>query len=280
VGLTNESGVSAGDRALRRSGRQLYEAAVAGNEERLNDSIERMAARVMPELAIHRRLTASRRQTRREALLRQLHAGAEARGLPPTEERRQETLKLNSELREWFVSVRVCNTATETVITAQRHPSSLEARNPVPAEFRLERGAWARAADDAGRRPRRPASWSDQEILAALRAWAVRHDRAPSTSGFLASPDRPSSMYVRRRFGSWDKALKRAGLKPSRRRQGRYWTEQEVVHALRAWAKRHGRAPRAQGWTKAAPTHPCARSVWMRYGTFGAAVAAAGLAKR
>jgi hypothetical protein len=43
--------------------RELYDAAVAGNEERLNDSIERMAARLMPELAIHRRLTASRRQT-------------------------------------------------------------------------------------------------------------------------------------------------------------------------------------------------------------------------
>lgn len=246
---------------------ELYDAAVAGEEERLNESIERMAARVMPELAIHRRLTASRRQSRREAVIEELHAWAEARGRPPTEERRQETLKLNSALREWFASIHVHNTLTDTVITAQQHPSPLEARNPLPAEFRLERGAWARASVDAGRRPRRPASWSDDEILAALRAWAIRHGRAPNSYEWKpGSPDRPSSICVRRRFGSWDRALKRAGLKPNGRRQGRYWTEEEIVLALRAWASRHGRAPRSQDWRTAARAHPCARSVWERYG--------------
>jgi hypothetical protein len=260
---------------------ELYDSAVAGNEQRLNESIERMAARVMPELAIHRRLTASRRQTHRETLIRQLHAWAEARGGPPTEERRHETLNLNSELRDWFASIRVCNTATDVVITARRRPSSLEARHPPPTEFRLERGAWARVSADAGRRPRRPASWSDEEIVAALRAWALRRGRAPNSRDWIpGSPDRPSSMCVRRRFGSWDKALKRASLKPNRRRQGRYWTEEEIVNALRAWATRHGRAPRSQDWRKATQISPCSRSVAMRYGTFGAAVSAAGVANR
>jgi hypothetical protein len=257
---------------------ELYDAAVAGDEKRLNESIERMAVRVMPELAIHRRLSASRRQTRRESLVEELHSWAEARGRPPTEKRRQETLNLNSELREWFESIHARNTITETVIIARRRPSPLEARNPPPAEFRLERGAWARASIDAGRRPRRPASWSDEEILAALRAWALRHGRAPNSSEWIpGSPDRPSSICVRRRFGSWDKALRRAGLEPNRRRQGRYWTEEEIIHALRVWAKEHGRAPQSHDWKTAAQSHPCARSVWARYGTFEAAVAAAEL---
>lgn len=61
---------------------QLLQAAFTGDEEGLNESIERLAARVMPELAIHRRLAASRRQTRREALVRDLGAWAEARRTP------------------------------------------------------------------------------------------------------------------------------------------------------------------------------------------------------
>jgi DNA invertase Pin-like site-specific DNA recombinase len=255
---------------------QLRDAALAGDEPRLNQSIERMAARVMPELAIHRSLAASRRQTRREAFVRQLHAWAEARGQPPTVGRRRATLALNAELRDWFTAVNVHNTITETVITAQPRPSPLETNYPPVAEVRLQRGAWARASRDAGRRARRPASWSNEEILAALRDWALRHDRAPNSYEWVpGSPDRPSSICVRRRFGSWDKALKRAGLKPNARRQRRYWTDEEIIEALQTWAKRHGRVPRSGDWMKATSAHPCARSVYLRYGTFGAAVAAA-----
>jgi DNA invertase Pin-like site-specific DNA recombinase len=255
---------------------QLRDAALAGDDERLNQSIERMAARVMPELAIHRRMAVSRRQTSREAFVRQLHAWAEARGQPPTDGRRQETLALNAELHEWFTGVHVQNTITETVIAAQPRPSALETRCPPTAEVRLHRGAWTRASRDAGRRARRPASWSNDEIVAALQDWALRHNRAPNSYEWVpGSPDRPSSICVRRRFGSWDKALKRAGLKPNTRRQGRYWTDEEIINALRTWARRHGRAPRSGDWTKATSAHPCARSVYIRYGTFGAAVAAA-----
>ncbi|HEY2182495.1 MAG TPA: recombinase family protein [Solirubrobacteraceae bacterium] len=257
---------------------QLREAALAGDEARLNESIELMAARVMPELAIRRFLAASHRQNRREALTHELQDWAEARGLPPSDGRRSETLALNAELHEWFSSIEVHNTTTETVITAQRRPSASEVRRPLRTEFRVERRAWARAARNVGRSPRRPASWSDAEILAALRGWALEHGRAPNSCEWVSgSPDRPASLCVRRRFGSWDRALRRAGLKPNARRQGRYWTDGEIIRALKAWTGRHGRAPRSGDWTKATPSHPCARSVCLRYRTFGSAVAAAGL---
>ena len=92
-------------------------------------------------------------------------------------------------------------------------------------------------ADDATR-----GGFELAEILAALQEWAVRHGRAPNACEWLTgSPDRPGSLCVRRRFGSWTRALKRAGLKPNARRQFRYWTDDEILVALKAWARHRGR---------------------------------------
>jgi hypothetical protein len=258
---------------------QLREAVLAGDDARLDESIERMVSRVAPELAIHRRIAATRRRSRRQLLERELHAWVEARTAPPTEESRRETRALNGELREWFAVVHVRNTATDTVIAGRRPPTPQEGMYSPPVEVRLSRAAWARASRSAGRRPRRPAAWSDEEIIAALQDWAARHGRAPNSCEWLpGSPDRPGSLCVRRRFGTWERALKRAGLKVNARRQGRYWTNAEIINSLRAWAKRHGRAPTAADWTRAQRAHPCSRSVAQHFGAFKAAVLTAGLA--
>ena len=237
-----------------------------------------MLARVAPELAIHRRIAATRRLSRRQTLERDVRAWAEAQADSPSDERRRETRALNNELRECFTDVRVHNTATETVIAAQLRPAPQEGSYPSPVEVGLARAAWARVSRNAGRRPRRPAAWSDDEIIAGLQEWAARYGRPPNSCEWIAgSPDRPGSLCVRRRFGSWERALKRAGLKANARRQGRYWTDAEIKQALRAWARRHGRAPKARDWTRAQQSHPCARSVAHHYGSFQAAVSAAGL---
>jgi hypothetical protein len=241
-----------------------------------------MVARVAPELTIHRQLAATRRQTRQQSLERRLQEWAHAHGPAPTDARRRQTLDLNAELRELFSAVRAHNTATETVIGADLEPTPIEGWFPAPVEVRVDRRAWARASRAAGRRQRRPAAWSDEsdeEIIAALQEWAARHGRPPNSAEWLeGSPDRPGSLCVRRRFGSWERALRRAGLKPNHRRQGRYWTDGEMIHALKTWTNLHGRPPRAKDWTAAQRSHPCARSVTIRFGTFAAAVAAAGLA--
>jgi hypothetical protein len=38
---------------------------------------------------------------------------------------------------------------------------------------------------------------------------------------------------VRRRFGSWERALEAAGLKPNRRTQHRFWASEQIQAALR-----------------------------------------------
>ncbi len=167
----------------------------------------------------------------------------------------------------------------DTVMTAHQRPSPTEGRYPPATEARVNRRAWARVSRNAGQTPRRQAAWSNEEILAVLQDWATQHGRPPNSCEWIAgSPDRPSSICVRRRFGSWEHALKRAGLKPNTRRQGRYWTNAEILNALKTWTRRHGRPPKATDWTRAHRGHPCTRSVTQRYGSFKAALAAAKLA--
>jgi hypothetical protein len=183
-------------------------------------------------------------------------------------------------LEEWFSDIRIANTVAETVITVQRRPLLAGGRTPPPVEVRLDRRGWARASRASGRTQRRQAEWTDEEILAALREWAARHGRSPSSYEWIAgSPDRPASLCVRRRFGSWRRALKRAGLKPGPRRLP-YWSDADILRALRIWAKRHGRAPTAKDWTRAASHHPCTRCVWEHFGSFRAALVAAGLGRQ
>ena len=57
---------------------QLREAALGDDDAQLDLSIERMVARVAPELTIHRQLAATRRQTRQQSLERRVQEWAEA----------------------------------------------------------------------------------------------------------------------------------------------------------------------------------------------------------
>jgi Homing endonuclease associated repeat len=58
----------------------------------------------------------------------------------------------------------------------------------------------------------------------------------------------------------------------------RNWTEEKIIEALRAEAEWLGRTPRADDWRKAAPEHPVFNTVLQRFGSWPAALLAAGLA--
>jgi Homing endonuclease associated repeat len=74
--------------------------------------------------------------------------------------------------------------------------------------------------------------------------------------------------------GGWGAGLRAAGLQPTRRR----WKNGEIVEALRAWTARHGRPPLSSDWRRAATDHPTAALVPGRFGSWRAALDAAGLA--
>lgn len=118
--------------------------------------------------------------------------------------------------------------------------------------------------------------WGTEEILEAIRKHHLRSGAAPRSSDWdRASTDHPGTSTVRIRFGSWNNALVKAGVPaiPLRRE----WSRSEVLLALRADARKNGRAPTSRDWHLASEEHPCGRTVTRMFGAFDVAVKEAGL---
>jgi hypothetical protein len=142
-------------------------------------------------------------------------------------------------------------------------------------------GDWNVALEQAGlgRVRVRRHNWSEQEILDALRNWRRVHGRVPySTEWAHAAADHPSSQTVRSTFGRWDVALRAAGLSlpPRPERRSAAWTPDEVVETIRAWTAQNGRLPAGWEWLRAGPGHPAKSTVVERFGSWQAALTAAG----
>jgi hypothetical protein len=144
-------------------------------------------------------------------------------------------------------------------------------------------GGWNAALRRAGlkpvpRSPRQP--WTDGEIISALRRWARRHGRSPIHIDWLrGAPEHPNAQTTCRHFGSWKRALAAAALDPTPRppSRGEPWSTPDLIGALRDATEAQGRPPTSLAWVLAAPEHPCATTVRKRFGTWKAALAAAGL---
>lgn len=60
------------------------------------------------------------------------------------------------------------------------------------------------------------------------------------------------------------------------RRRERPWTREQIIDAIRQWAAEHGRPPTTKDWHSWSPDRPTHDVVRSRYGTWGAAIVAAG----
>lgn len=115
-------------------------------------------------------------------------------------------------------------TAREWELAGDRHPSAATTRRVY--------GSWNAAVQAAGFRPvgpgqrrvRREAEldrarrWSHARVLLVIRAWTTVHGRPPYADEWRsAGPGRPTTATVRRRFGSWNRAMLAAGYVPRER---------------------------------------------------------------
>ena len=114
--------------------------------------------------------------------------------------------------------------------------------------------------------------YSDEQILAELRASAVRVGRSPTMKEFAA--DEEASVHpqtVIERFGSWNAAKRAAGLVPRR-----FVTRHELVTLLRSLGAELGRTPTARDLDERRRTMPSKSLYWHTFGSLAIALREAG----
>ena len=114
--------------------------------------------------------------------------------------------------------------------------------------------------------------YSDEQILAELRASAVRVGRSPTMKEFAA--DAEASVHpqtVIERFGSWNAAKRAAGLVPRR-----FVTRDELVTLLRSLGEELGRTPTARDLDERRGTMPSKSLYWHTFGSLATALCEAG----
>jgi hypothetical protein len=159
-----------------------------------------------------------------------------------------------------------------------------EAHHPETRTLEHHFGSWERGLERAGLEPSSPVirrrPWSASASIQALQDWTAMRGRPPqSMEWFHANPEHPCSTTVRKRFGSWDRALAAANLQPGAppARSSKHWSREETVEALKDWSAANGRLPEGVDWVRASDTHPTTITVRKRFGTWKKALEAAGL---
>jgi hypothetical protein len=114
--------------------------------------------------------------------------------------------------------------------------------------------------------------YTDDEILAELRASAERLGRSPTMREFAA--DEGASVHpqtVIEHFGTWNAAKRAAGLVPRR-----FVTREELVGVLRDLGEELGRTPTARDLDERRGTMPSKSLIWHTFGSLAAALKEAG----
>lgn len=161
-------------------------------------------------------------------------------------------------------------------------------RWPSQAQVHGIFGSWNAGLEAAGLAVRKP-SWDRESVLAAFGAFAERHGRSPTTAELRAyGEELPSPETIARYLGSLDALRAELGLRAPPRRAPREWLppvnqrwdRERIVAAIEAFAAEHGRPPTSKDWKRTGDGHPDWGAVARHFGSFGAALAAAGFTPR
>ena len=114
--------------------------------------------------------------------------------------------------------------------------------------------------------------YTDEEILAELRASAVRLGRSPTMREFAADPEagvHPQT--VIEHFGTWNAAKRAAGLQPRR-----FISREELVAQLRELGEELGRTPTVRDIEERRGRMASKSLIWHTFGSLAAALKEAG----
>jgi hypothetical protein len=114
--------------------------------------------------------------------------------------------------------------------------------------------------------------YSDEEILAELRAYADRQGRSPTMKEFAADPGtKVHPQTVIEHFGTWNAAKRAAGLVPRR-----FVTREELLEVLRSLGEELGRMPTTRDLDDRRGRMPSKSLYWHTFGSLSAALREAG----
>src|SRR5881394_4190784 len=114
--------------------------------------------------------------------------------------------------------------------------------------------------------------YSDDQILAELRACAERLGRSPTMREFAGDPETTvHPQTVIEHFGSWNPAKREAGLVPRR-----FATREELVGLLRELGEELGRTPTAKDLDDRRGSMPSKSLYWHTFGSLAEALRQAG----
>jgi hypothetical protein len=126
----------------------------------------------------------------------------------------------------------------------------------------------ALAAFRAGLRRR----YTDDEILAELRASAARQGRSPTMREFAADPEATvHPQTVIEHFGTWNAAKRAAGLQPRR-----FISREELLAQLRELGEELGRTPTVRDIEERRSRMASKSLIWHTFGSLAAALKEAG----
>ncbi|MEY2420022.1 MAG: hypothetical protein QOI95_89 [Acidimicrobiaceae bacterium] len=167
------------------------------------------------------------------------------------------------------------------------HPERVEPvwwGSPPPRPRRVDpprrRKASARTRQIAQQSRRRNRTWTDRQLVAALRAWVESTDD-PSSSQYrleaLYNPYLPSLSTISKRLGGWATAVRRVSGQqrpPAWRRR----TNEEILELLREWLRTggDGRVESYNAISAHNRDYPSTGTILARFGSWHQAVAAAG----
>ena len=97
-----------------------------------------------------------------------------------------------------------------------RLPKQRDLIKPSLMAYRNAFGSFNKALSEAGLEPRKRVSYTNTELLELLRKRYSQTNKIPTQRDFNKLKNYPDSKTYYERFGSWNKALETAGLKPNK----------------------------------------------------------------